>query len=107
MLDIATGIALEYLGYRHRLAVLCEREGYAASCLLARMEESSMEPAPIWCGDLAEFPAATFHGLVDVLCAGFPCQPWSAAGKQQGTADDRWLWPAIANIIRDMGPGIV
>lgn len=107
MLDEGVRLGLEYFGLRSRAAVLCEWEAYAAACLLARMDEQSLEPAPIWCGDLAEFDGQAFHGLVDLLCAGFPCQPWSCAGKQAGTADDRWLWPAIANIIRDVGPSVV
>jgi DNA (cytosine-5)-methyltransferase 1 len=89
MLDEAVGVALDFLGYEHRLALLCEWEGYAAACLLARMEEQSMEPCPIWCGDLRDFEAKSFSGLVDVLCAGLPCQPYSCAGKQRGLEDER------------------
>jgi DNA (cytosine-5)-methyltransferase 1 len=44
---------------------------------------------------------------VDLVSAGFPCQPWSAAGKGRGTDDERWIWPEIACAIRDLGPGIV
>lgn len=107
MLDESLRLGFNHFGIECRNAVLCEWEAYATACLLARMEESSMEPTPIWCGDLADFDGKAFHGLVDCITAGFPCQPWSAAGKQQGTADERWLWPAIANIIRDVGPGFV
>lgn len=44
---------------------------------------------------------------VDVLCGGFPCQPFSAAGKRGGLDDVRWLWPEYARIIEDQKPAIV
>ena len=44
---------------------------------------------------------------VDVLCAGFPCQPASVAGKRKGTKDARWLWPAIEKLIRKTAPRVV
>lgn len=90
-----------------RVLAYVERDPYAAATLLARMEDSSLDPAPIWCGDLAELDASPLAGLVDILCAGFPCQPFSVAGKRRGTADHRWIWPDIAGIIRDVGPGLV
>lgn len=43
----------------------------------------------------------------DLLTAGFPCQPWSSAGKKRGKEDERWIWPTIANIIRANRPGAV
>jgi DNA (cytosine-5)-methyltransferase 1 len=44
---------------------------------------------------------------VDVVCGGFPCQPFSVAGKQLGTADERWGWPWMADVIRAVGPRYV
>jgi DNA (cytosine-5)-methyltransferase 1 len=41
---------------------------------------------------------------IDVLTAGFPCQPASHAGKRRGTEDDRWLWPEITRIVREALP---
>lgn len=44
---------------------------------------------------------------VDVLTAGWPCQPWSLAGNRKGAADERAIWPAIARAVRDLRPGLV
>jgi DNA (cytosine-5)-methyltransferase 1 len=44
---------------------------------------------------------------VDVLTAGYPCQPDSAAGLRKGTDDERWIWPAVRDAIRDLGPRLV
>jgi DNA (cytosine-5)-methyltransferase 1 len=41
---------------------------------------------------------------VHVVAAGFPCQPVSLAGPQRGTDDPRWLWPAVADVLRDLRP---
>lgn len=41
---------------------------------------------------------------VDLLTAGWPCQPWSLAGKRKGAADDRAIWPGIARAVRGLRP---
>ncbi len=49
------------------------------------------------------------HNLpyVDLLAGGFPCQPFSNAGKRQGKDDVRWLWPEFARVIGDLRPRYV
>ena len=54
-----------------------------------------------------EWWASTERPTVDLICGGFPCQPFSLAGKQLGTLDERWMWPAMARIIRALRPRYV
>lgn len=61
---------------------------------------------PIW-DDVLTFKAKPWRGHVDLITAGFPCQPWSLSGKRKKTEDARWIWPAIAKIIRDIRPKYV
>lgn len=41
---------------------------------------------------------------VDLIAAGFPCQPVSVAGQRRGQADERWLWPDVAQLLRVVRP---
>ncbi len=43
-------------------------------------------------------------GPIDIIAGGFPCQPFSVAGKQKGTEDERHLWPEMSRIIREVRP---
>ena len=99
-------LGLNLASPRLRVLGYVERDAYAAACLLARMEDAALELAPVWCGDIAELDPAPFRG-VDLVSAGFPCQPSSAAGRRRGTNDARWLWPEIARVVGAVDPRLV
>jgi DNA (cytosine-5)-methyltransferase 1 len=88
-----------------RTIAFSEIEGYAAANLVAKMEAGLLDPAPIWT-NLKTFPWAAFRDRVDILSGGYPCQPFSAAGKRLGGDDPRHLWPYIARGIRILQPRV-
>lgn len=106
ILSLCSGIGGLDLGVRlavrgARVVGYVERDDYCRRVLRARIAEGALDDAPIY-EDVYDYRGAT--GEAEVITAGFPCQPWSCAGKRAGTSDSRWLWPEIARIIREVGP---
>ncbi|MCK5132093.1 MAG: DNA cytosine methyltransferase [Candidatus Sabulitectum sp.] len=86
-----------------RVLAHVEIEAFAIANLVNKMETGRMVPAPIWT-DLKSFRSEIFRGHVDILTGGYPCQPFSAAGKRKGKDDPRHLFPYIIDIIKGVRP---
>jgi len=93
------------LGWRTVCAV--EWETYPASVLLARQNDGSLPPFPIW-DDIQTFDGNPWRGIVDVVSGGFPCQDISAAGKGAGIDGERsGMWGEMARVICEVRPRFV
>jgi DNA (cytosine-5)-methyltransferase 1 len=91
------------VGKLHVLAYV-EIEAFIIENLVAAMDAGFLDAAPIWT-DVKTLPAHLFRGKVDWLLGGYPCQPFSVAGKQQGELDPRHLWPFIEKHVDVIRPG--
>ena len=84
-----------------------EYEKYCQEIIKQRIADGILDAAPIF-GDIRKFIsdgyAEQYHGIADLVTGGFPCQPFSVAGKQAGENDPRNMWPKTIECIRIIRP---
>lgn len=61
-------------------------------------------PNSVHYGDITKQIFKEWRGKIDVLSGGFPCQPFSLAGQRKGADDNRYLWPEMLRVIREILP---
>jgi len=61
-------------------------------------------PKSISYADITKTDFTIHRGRIDIITGGFPCQPYSSAGKRLGKEDDRHLWPEMLRCIREVSP---
>jgi len=100
------GIGLKRAIPNLRTVAHVEIETYAIANLISKMEAGLLDACPIFT-DLKTFPYRELRDKVTILSAGFPCQPFSSAGKRKATEDPRHLYPFIADGVTAMRPRYV
>ena len=108
--SLFTGIGGIDLGLRSviegiRTVGYVEGEAFCIAHLVAKMEAGELDPAPIF-SSFGEVDFRRFSGSVDIVSGGFPCQPFSTAGKREGVEDPRHLWPGIVQALRILRPQV-
>lgn len=101
VLDLFSGIggfslAAEWAGYR--TVQFVEIDPFCQKVLA-----KNFPGVPIH-GDIRTFSGEPLAGRIDLLTGGFPCQPFSVAGKQRGKDDDRHLWPEMRRVVGEARP---
>jgi len=104
VLDLFSGIGGFSLGLERagmRTVAFCEIEPFCQAVL-----RKHWPGVPIF-EDVRKLTASDLSEPIDVICGGYPCQPFSVAGKRLGAADDRHLWPEYFRLVKELRPAWV
>ena len=101
VLDLFSGIGgfslgLEWAGME--TIAMCEKDKFCRQVLAKHWPDITIYE------DIRKLDGREYKNAVDVVCGGFPCQPFSVAGKQLGKEDDRHLWPEMLRVIKESAP---
>lgn len=76
----------------------CEIDEFCRKVLAKRFPNTTLYK------DIKETKFGQYCGTVDIISGGFPCQPFSVAGKRAGTTDNRYLWGEMLRVVREVQP---
>lgn len=79
----------------------CEKDEWCRKILAKNFPQSKQY------ADIKDFNGKEYTGTIDVISGGFPCQPFSVAGKQKGKDDDRYLWEEMLRVVGEIKPTYV
>lgn len=89
-------LAAEWMGWENKFH--CEWNEFGQKVLKYYWPESELFT------NITKSDFTKYANQIDVLTGGFPCQPYSMAGKRLGKEDDRHLWPEMLRVIREVKP---
>lgn len=92
-------LAAEWMGWKNVFQV--EKDKFCQKVLAKNF------PNVTRYGDIKEFDGTQYRGAIDIISGGFPCQPFSVAGKRKGKEDDRYLWPEMLRVISEVQPSFI
>jgi len=101
VLDLFSGIGGFSLGLEQAgmtTVAFCEKDKFCRQVLAKHWPDLTIHE------DVRDLDGKEYANSIDVVCGGFPCQPFSIAGKQAGQKDDRHLWPEMLRVIKESNP---
>jgi len=101
VLDLFSGIGGFSLGLEAcgmTTTAFCERDEFCTKILNKHWPDVPVH------NDVRQLDGTKYAGSIDVVCGGFPCQPFSVSGRQRGKDDDRHLWPEMLRVISESKP---
>jgi DNA (cytosine-5)-methyltransferase 1 len=101
VLDLFSGIGGFSLGLERagmRTVAFCEVDKFCQQVLKKHWPDVPIHD------DITQLDGKQYAGAIDLVCGGFPCQPFSVAGKQKGKNDNRYLWPEMLRIVSEAKP---
>ena len=101
VLDLFSGIGGFSLGLERagmQTVAFCENDDFCRKVLAKHWPDVTIH------NSIEELDGKKYRGSIELVCCGWPCQPWSVAGRRLGSRDDRHLWPEVHRIVRQVQP---